>query len=102
LRARFPADRGVAGAVITTARSLRVDDVAMDPRFYPGVDQKTGFTTRSIIAAPLLGPHGPIGVVQGVNTRDGTRVRRRGPAAARVARGERDRRRSRTRGATTS
>jgi len=72
LRARFPADRGVAGAVITTARSLRVDDVAMDPRFYPGVDQKTGFTTRSIIAAPLLGTHGPIGVVQGVNKRDGT------------------------------
>ncbi len=72
LRARFPADRGVAGAVITTARSLRVDDVTMDPRFYPGVDQKTGFTTRSIIAAPLLGPHGPIGVVQCVNHRDGT------------------------------
>jgi len=72
LRARFPADRGVAGAVITTTRSLRVDDVTMDPRFYPGVDQKTGFTTRSIIAAPLLGPHGPIGVVQCVNKRDGT------------------------------
>jgi Nif-specific regulatory protein len=72
LRARFPADRGVAGAVVTTGRSLRVDDVTMDPRFYPGVDQKTGFTTRSIIAAPLLGPHGPIGVVQCVNRRDGT------------------------------
>jgi Nif-specific regulatory protein len=72
LRARFPADRGVAGAVITTTRSLRVDDVALDPRFYPGVDQKTGFTTRSIIAAPLLGPHGPVGVVQCVNKRDGT------------------------------
>jgi Nif-specific regulatory protein len=69
LRARFPADRGVAGAVITTARSLRVDDVTMDPRFYPGVDQKTGFTTRATIAAPLLGPHGPIGVVQCVNKR---------------------------------
>src|SRR6185295_5592215 len=72
LRARFPADRGVAGAVITTARSMRVDDVGMDPRFYPGVDQKTGFTTRATIAAPLLGPHGPIGVVQCVNRRDGT------------------------------
>jgi Nif-specific regulatory protein len=72
LRARFPSDRGVAGAVITTGRSMRVDDVALDPRFYPGVDQKTGFTTRRIIAAPLLGPHGPIGVVQCVNRRDGT------------------------------
>jgi Nif-specific regulatory protein len=72
LRARFPADRGVAGAVITTGRSVRVDDVAMDPRFYPGVDQKTGFTTRATIAAPLLGPHGPIGVVQCVNRRNGT------------------------------
>ena len=72
LRARFPADRGVAGAVITSGRSLRVDDVTMDPRFYPGVDQKTGFTTKSIIAAPLMGPHGPIGVVQCVNKRDET------------------------------
>jgi Nif-specific regulatory protein len=71
LRARFPADRGVAGAVITSGRSLRVDDVGLDPRFYPGVDQKTGFTTRSIIAAPLAGTHGPIGVVQCVNSRDG-------------------------------
>jgi len=72
LRARFPADRGVAGAVITSGRSLRVDDVTVDPRFYPGVDQKTGFTTRSIIAAPLVGPHGPMGVVQCVNRREGT------------------------------
>ena len=72
LRARFPADRGVAGAVITSGRSLRVDDVTMDSRFYPGVDQKTGFTTKSIIAAPLLGPHGPIGVIQCVNKRGGT------------------------------
>jgi len=71
LRARFPADRGVAGAAVTSGRSLRVDDVTVDPRFYPGVDQKTGFTTRSVVAAPLVGPHGPIGVIQGVNPRDG-------------------------------
>jgi Nif-specific regulatory protein len=73
LRARFPADRGVAGAVITSGRSLRVDDVSVDPRFYPGVDEKTGFTTRSTIAAPLVGPQGPLGVVQCVNRRDGQR-----------------------------
>ena len=59
-------------AVITSGRSLRVDDGTVDPRFFPGVDQKTGFTTRSIVAAPLLGPHGPIGVVQCVNRRDDT------------------------------
>jgi Nif-specific regulatory protein len=61
----------VAGAVITTGRSLRVDDVALDARFYPGVDEKTGFTTKAIIAAPLVGSPGPIGVVQCVNRRDG-------------------------------
>jgi Nif-specific regulatory protein len=72
LRARFPADRGVAGAVVTSGRSLRVDDVTLDPRFYPGVDQKTGFTTKSIIAAPLVGPQGTIGVIQCVNARGDT------------------------------
>src|SRR5262249_14042883 len=66
----FPADRGVAGAVATTGRSLRVDDVTVDPRFYPGVDRHTGFVTRSIVAAPLVGPHGVIGVMQAVNRRD--------------------------------
>src|SRR5262249_46728680 len=67
----FPADRGVAGAVLQSGRSLRIDDVSSDPRFYGGVDQRTGLTTRALLSAPLTGPQGTIGVVQVLNRRGG-------------------------------
>ena len=38
---RFPADRGVAGWVLSHNEALRIDDVSKDPRFYQGVDQAT-------------------------------------------------------------
>src|SRR5262245_9442244 len=31
---RFPADRGIAGAVLGSGKAVRVDDVQSDPRFY--------------------------------------------------------------------
>jgi Nif-specific regulatory protein len=71
LRLRFPADRGIAGEVIRSGRAVRVDDVARDRRFYGGIDANTGTTTRSLLSAPLLARHGPIGVVQVVNRRGG-------------------------------
>src|SRR5436309_1198546 len=52
-RARLPIDQGIAGAVLSSGRSLRVDDSATDSRFYRGVDQMTGLDTRAIICAPL-------------------------------------------------
>ena len=52
-RLRFPADRGVAGDVLRTARAVRVDDVARARRFYRGVDDRTGITTRTLLCAPL-------------------------------------------------
>src|SRR5439155_25962997 len=42
LRLRFPADQGLGGAVVQSGRSLKVDDVAADPRFYPDIDRSTG------------------------------------------------------------
>jgi signal transduction histidine kinase len=68
---RIPADRGVAGATLAGGRSLRIDDVASDSRFYTGVDRKTGLTTRAMLSAPLGGRGGPIGVVQVLNPRGG-------------------------------
>jgi GAF domain-containing protein len=64
---RFPANRGVAGWVLAEGQAVLVEDVSKDPRFYVGVDQATGLTTRTILAAPLRGPSGPIGVVEVVN-----------------------------------
>jgi Nif-specific regulatory protein len=64
---RLPADRGIAGAVLQSGVSVRVDDVATDPRFYSAVDRQTGFTTRTLLCAPLRTGAGIIGVVQVVN-----------------------------------
>jgi serine phosphatase RsbU (regulator of sigma subunit)/anti-sigma regulatory factor (Ser/Thr protein kinase) len=68
---RFPADHGIAGAVLRSGRPLRVDDVAQDPRFYAGVDRRSGLTTRNILTAPLTARQGAIGVLQVLNHRDG-------------------------------
>jgi serine phosphatase RsbU (regulator of sigma subunit) len=67
----FPADRGIAGAVLRSGRPLRVDDVTSDPRFYAGIDRQTGVTTRALLCAPLRTRHETIGVIQVLNPRSG-------------------------------
>jgi len=68
---RFPADQGIAGAVVRDGRPLRVDDVASDPRFYRGVDRHSGLTTRNVLTVPLTAQQGVIGVLQVLNHRSG-------------------------------
>ncbi len=68
---RFPADRGIVGAVLKSGRAQRVDDAQTDPRFYPNVDRETGLVTRAILTAPLTSRQGTIGAIQIVNRRDG-------------------------------
>ena len=68
---RFPADRGIAGGVLSSGQAVRVDDVSHDPRFFATVDQATGLTTRSLLAAPLRSHDGVIGVLEVVNRRAG-------------------------------
>jgi len=74
---RFPADRGIAGYVLRTGRMLNIPDAYQDPHFYPEIDQKTGYRTRSILTAPLRNRVGEvIGVFQVLNKEGGpfTRV----------------------------
>ncbi len=71
-RLRFPADRGIAGAVLSSGVSLRIDDVATDPRFYGGVDKHSGLTTRNLLCAPLSSRLGAIGVIQVLNHQGGS------------------------------
>src|SRR5208337_4610676 len=70
LKLRFPADRGIAGTVLKSGRSEKVDDVQSDPRFYSGVDKQTGAVTRSLLAVALNSPEGPLGVVEAVRLRE--------------------------------
>jgi len=71
MRLRFPADRGIAGAVVQSGDSVRIEDVASDPRFYSGIDRNTGLTTRNMLCAPLNAHRERIGVIQVINRRDG-------------------------------
>ncbi len=66
---RMPADKGIAGAVLQSGTSLVVPDVRADPRFYEGVDEQTGGSTRSILCAPLRTQRGMIGVIECINKR---------------------------------
>jgi len=70
---RQPLERGVAGHVARTGELLRVDDVASDPRFDASADKATGYTTRSMIVAPIReDERAPVrGVVQVLNREDG-------------------------------
>ena len=40
--------------VLKEHRSIRIPDAYADPRFDRSTDQRTGFTTRNILAVPLL------------------------------------------------
>jgi CheY-like chemotaxis protein len=65
---RFPANRGIAGHVISTGELLNVPDPYVDSRFNPAVDRETGYRTKSILCAPLRAREGSvIGALQMLN-----------------------------------
>jgi hypothetical protein len=64
---RFPADRGIAGAVLRSRASVRIDDVTVDARFFGAVDQMTGRRTQAVLCVPLISRHQALGVIEAVN-----------------------------------
>ncbi len=62
-----PLDKGIAGACVRTGKVMIVDDTTKHDEFYPKIDEKTGFETRSIIAAPLTLGAKAIGVIEVLN-----------------------------------
>jgi len=70
---RFPANLGVAGAVLASGRSESVTNAAGDPRFYGGVDEATGIRTQTMLVARLATRRGPIGVIEIINPKAGSR-----------------------------
>jgi GAF domain-containing protein len=70
------AGEGIAGWVAANDETAVVEDPASDPRFYHGVDERTGFETRNLIAAPMRTRERVIGVVEIINKRSGPFVDR--------------------------
>ena len=65
------ADQGITGRVVQRNIGEIVRDVSKDPSFNRSVDQKTGFTTRSLLCAPLSVKDERIGAITLVNKRGG-------------------------------
>jgi transcriptional regulator with GAF, ATPase, and Fis domain len=65
---RIALDQGIAGWVARTGQGVVSNQVAQDPRFFSGVDQQTGFLTKSILCAPLKQRDQIIGVIEALNT----------------------------------
>ncbi|MBA2664604.1 MAG: sigma-54-dependent Fis family transcriptional regulator [Bradymonadaceae bacterium] len=69
---RVPTSQGVAGFVARSGRVVNLPFCEDDHRFWPSVDNLTGYTTRTMLAGPLHNGAGKlIGVVQLLNKRDG-------------------------------
>jgi signal transduction histidine kinase/DNA-binding response OmpR family regulator len=68
---RIPLDHGIAGWVMKHGEAIYVSDVSQDPRWYDGVDDLTGFETKSLACAPLEHQGEIDGVIEVVNKRDG-------------------------------
>ena len=68
---RMPDSLGVAGWVVQERKAVLVRDVHTDPRFYQQIDEATGLTTRSLMAAPLISKGVVTGVIEVVNKTSG-------------------------------
>jgi signal transduction histidine kinase len=69
---RLPLGSGIAGWVCTNDASVLLNDAKSDERFNREVDRVTGFTTRSMVVAPLHDVTGGVlGAIQALNRKEG-------------------------------
>jgi GAF domain-containing protein len=66
---RMPSNEGVMGWVVAHQETVRIENAHRDARFWSQIDQITGFSTHSILAAPLIGDERVLGVVEIINKR---------------------------------
>jgi len=64
---RVPKGKGVVGSAMEEKKVIRVDQPDSDPRFYRQADEKTGWKTKALLAAPLLDGGECLGVIEFLN-----------------------------------
>jgi len=72
VREHVPAGQGIAGWVIENGEPAIVDEPRSDHRFYSGIDDKSGFETKNILAVPMTTKDRTIGVIEVINKRNGS------------------------------
>jgi len=63
----FDANLGIAGKVLRNGKPILVTDVHKDKDFFGGIDAQMDFTTRGMVAAPLIKQGQILGVVEVLN-----------------------------------
>src|SRR5258708_4002593 len=66
-----PMEGSIAGQIVRDNRPIIITDVN-DPRICRGVDDTTGFTTRTLLGVPMRIKEEVVGVLESVNRRDGS------------------------------
>jgi len=66
---RLGAEQGIVGRSVQDNRVQMIRNVDEDPNFTAQVDEQTGFTTRSILCAPLVVKDIKIGAIELINKR---------------------------------
>ena len=69
---RLKSEQGVVGWVVKHSEDLIVPYPGLDARFFEGVDEDTGFSTRSILCSPIRENGHAIGAVEVLNKKEGT------------------------------
>ncbi|HLF01198.1 MAG TPA: ATP-binding protein, partial [Anaerolineales bacterium] len=72
LGVRLPLGQGIAGWVAQNREAVIVPDARHDPRFYPEIDQITGFHTNSVLCAPIQFEGYLLGIIECLNPTPGT------------------------------
>jgi len=64
---RVPKGQGIVGTAMAEKKTIRVDEVAKDARFYAKADEKTGWKTKALLASPLVDGEECVGVIEFLN-----------------------------------
>jgi Nif-specific regulatory protein len=71
---RIKIGQGIVGWVAQTGEPVICRDTATDPRFFSGVDSKTGFHTTSLMCAPMTQRQQIIGAIEVINIQEPDRL----------------------------
>jgi NtrC-family two-component system sensor histidine kinase KinB len=64
---RLAVGQGIAGWVVQTGEPVLVHAAHDDARFYSGIDDRTDFYTRTMLAVPIKDENRAIGVIEAIN-----------------------------------
>lgn len=69
---RLKPNQGIAGQAATSRMTVNVYDAENDPRIHRQADETTGYTTKSLLAVPMVDGDRLVGVLEVVNKKGAT------------------------------